>query len=183
MNLFNHRGDLFYVLPWVILFLCFFSPFSIVITSLGEERANLSVFRMFVRFMHVWFCQFPLPLGVWEGLRFVNVAFPELFSYLFVYQLKVNNFPAFFNTVIGQAAIPWRLVCKLLESTCAYLWVRIASPPRTHTPCPLLPTFPFCYELCFMFSIAYENHANNIETFNSTPGYLDDLHAIDHEYF
>ena len=28
----------------------FFSPFSIAITSLGEERPNLSVFCMFVRF-------------------------------------------------------------------------------------------------------------------------------------
>ena len=28
----------------------FFSPFSIVITSLGKERANFSVFRTFVRF-------------------------------------------------------------------------------------------------------------------------------------
>ena len=28
----------------------FFSPLSIGITSLGEERANLSAFRMFVRF-------------------------------------------------------------------------------------------------------------------------------------
>ena len=26
---------------------------------------------------------FPLPLGVWEGLRFVIVALPGLFSYLF----------------------------------------------------------------------------------------------------
>ena len=34
------RGDLFYVLPCVILFVCFFSPFSIAITSLGEERAK-----------------------------------------------------------------------------------------------------------------------------------------------
>ena len=33
--------------------LVFFSPFSIVITSLGEERANLSVFRTFVRFVLV----------------------------------------------------------------------------------------------------------------------------------
>ena len=47
-----------------------FSPFSTVITSLGEERANLSV------------CRFPLPLGVWEELRFVIVAIPGLFSYL-----------------------------------------------------------------------------------------------------
>ena len=39
------RGDLFYVLPCVILFLYFFSPFNIAITSLGEERANLSAFR------------------------------------------------------------------------------------------------------------------------------------------
>ena len=41
-----------------------FSPFSIVITSLGEERANLSVFHTFVRFVLVWFCWFPLPFGV-----------------------------------------------------------------------------------------------------------------------
>ena len=33
--------------------LVFFSPFSIAITSLGEERANLSAFRMFVRFVLV----------------------------------------------------------------------------------------------------------------------------------
>ena len=34
--------------------LLFFSPFSIAITSLGEERANLSAFRTFVRFALVW---------------------------------------------------------------------------------------------------------------------------------
>ena len=50
--------------------LVFFCPFSIAITSLGEERANLSAFRTFVRFVLVWICLFPLPLGVWEGLRF-----------------------------------------------------------------------------------------------------------------
>ena len=62
----------------------FFSPFSIAITSLGEERANLSAFRTFVPFVLVWICQFPLPLGVWEGLlQFVIVALPGLFSYLF----------------------------------------------------------------------------------------------------
>ena len=36
----------------------FFSPFSIAITSLGEERANLSTFRTFVRFELVWLCLF-----------------------------------------------------------------------------------------------------------------------------
>ena len=64
--------------------LVFFSPFSIAITSLGEERANLSAFRTFFRFVLVWICRFPLPLGVWEGRRFVIVALPGLFSYLFL---------------------------------------------------------------------------------------------------
>ena len=32
--------------------------------------------------MLVWICRFPLPLGVWEWLRFVIVAFPGLFFYL-----------------------------------------------------------------------------------------------------
>ena len=63
--------------------LVFLSPFSIAITSLGEERANLSTFRTLVRFVLLWICQFPLPLGVWEGVRFVIVALPGLFSYLF----------------------------------------------------------------------------------------------------
>ena len=58
----------------------FFSPFSIAIISLGEERASLGAFRTFVRFALVWFCLFPLP-GIREGLRFVIVALPGLFSY------------------------------------------------------------------------------------------------------
>ena len=78
------QGYLFYILLCVILFLCVFSHFSIAITSLGEERAYLSAFRTFVRFVLVWFCLFPLPLGVWGGLRFVIVALPE-FSLTFLY--------------------------------------------------------------------------------------------------
>ena len=65
---------------------CVFSPFSIAITSLGEERANLSAFRMFYRFVLIWICRFPLPLDVWEGLRFVIVALSGFFSYLFYYR-------------------------------------------------------------------------------------------------
>ena len=64
--------------------LVFISPFSIAITSLGEERANLGAFRTFVRFVFVWICRSPLPLGVWEGMRFVIVALPGLFSYPFL---------------------------------------------------------------------------------------------------
>ena len=94
------RGDLLYVFPCVILFLCFFfSPFSIAITSLGEERANLSAFRTFVRFVSVWICRFPLPHGVWEGLRFVIVALPGLFSYPFFFRngFVIVAFPGHLN--------------------------------------------------------------------------------------
>ena len=48
----------------------------------GEERANISVFRTFVRFALVWFCLFSHPLCVWDGLRLVIVALPGLFSCL-----------------------------------------------------------------------------------------------------
>ena len=69
-------------LPMCQFVLVFFSPFSIAIASLEEERANLSAFHTFVRFVLVWICRFPLSLGVWEGLRFVIVAVSGLFSYL-----------------------------------------------------------------------------------------------------
>ena len=67
--MFIFRGDLFYVLPCVILFLCFSVLLALLLPRLLEERANFSAFRTFVRFVPVWFCLFPLPLGVREGLR------------------------------------------------------------------------------------------------------------------
>ena len=60
----------------------FFSPFSIAITSLGEERANFSAFCTFVRFALVWFCLFPLPLGVWDAV--CNYGTSWTFSFLIV---------------------------------------------------------------------------------------------------
>ena len=50
---FSLRGDLLYCFSVCHFVLVFFSPFSIAITSLGEERANLSAFRTFVRFVLV----------------------------------------------------------------------------------------------------------------------------------
>ena len=70
-------------LPLCCFVLVFFSPISIAITLLGEERANLSAFRTFVRFALVWVCLFLLPLGVCKGLRFVIVVLPRPFSFLF----------------------------------------------------------------------------------------------------
>ena len=77
----TRRFVLSLVLCYFVLML--FSPFIIAITSLGEERANFSAFRTFVRFGLAWFCLFSLPLGVWEGLRLVIVALPGLSAYLF----------------------------------------------------------------------------------------------------
>ena len=65
----------------VLFVLVFFGPFGVVVASLGSGvgwgrggGAGLGAFRTFVRFALVWFCLFPLPLGVWEGLRIVIVA-------------------------------------------------------------------------------------------------------------
>ena len=52
--------------------------------GVGLGRAGLGAFRTFVRFVLVWICRFPLPLGVWEVRRFMIVAPPWLFSYLFI---------------------------------------------------------------------------------------------------
>ena len=42
------------------------------------------------------FCLFPLPLGVWEGLRLVIVAHPGLFSYPFILSLASCFCPCVF---------------------------------------------------------------------------------------
>ena len=81
----------------------FFSPFSIAITSLGEERANLSAFRTFVPFALVWFCLFSLPLSVCKGLRFVIVALPGLFSYIFLFCVYSKSS----MTRIPMVRLPW----------------------------------------------------------------------------
>ena len=79
---------MFYILTLCYFVLVFFSPFRIAITSLGEERANLSAFRTFVRFVFVWFYRFPHPLGVCKGPRFVIVALPGLSSSLLFYSME-----------------------------------------------------------------------------------------------
>ena len=84
------RGDLLFVFPCVILFLCFSVLLVLRLPRLGKRELILVLFVRFVRFVIVWICRFPLPLGIWEGLRFVIVALPGLFSYLF-FLLDKNN--------------------------------------------------------------------------------------------
>ena len=60
--------------------------FSIVITSLGEERTGICrvlFVHLFVYFGCVNVCPFSLPFRVRDWLRFVIVALPGLLYYLY----------------------------------------------------------------------------------------------------
>ena len=109
-----------------------FSPFSIAITSLWDERANLSAFRTFVRFVLVWICRFPLPLGVWEELRFVIVALPGLFSYLFFFLSRTSSFSpvihSSFSPVIHRCKSDW--VGELIRNRRYYYFMEFG--PKTN---------------------------------------------------
>ena len=72
------RGDLFYVLPCVILFLCFAVLLALRLPGLGKRELILV---LFVRLFDCLVGRFPLPLGVWEGLRCVIMALSGFFSY------------------------------------------------------------------------------------------------------
>ena len=97
--------------------LVFFNSFSIAVTSLGEERANFSAFCAFVRFVLVWFCRFPLPLGAWEGLRFVIVALPGLL-FIFFFDWKVRKLRKEITEIVFS--------CR---ST--FCWCAVVNPERT----------------------------------------------------
>ena len=74
------RGDLLYVFPCVILFLCFSVLLVLQLPRLGKRELILVLFVRLFGLCLVGFVGF---LGVWEGLRFVIVALPGLFSYIF----------------------------------------------------------------------------------------------------
>ena len=111
------RGDLFYVLPCVILFLCFSVLLALRLLAWERERANLTAFRTFVRFVLVWFCRFSLPLGVWEGLRFVIVALSGLFSYLFFIFLH-DNICCGYSLEAPQDGQTWVTFWKISPGKC-----------------------------------------------------------------
>ena len=55
--------------------------------ELLNDYNQILIFLLVLLFcLELWFCRFPLPVGVWEGLRFVIVALPRLFSYLFLHK-------------------------------------------------------------------------------------------------
>ena len=62
--------------------LVFFGPFGIAVASLGDGGGfgvGAGAFRAFVRFVLVWVCLFPLPLGVWEGAAVCDCGTPWTF--------------------------------------------------------------------------------------------------------
>ena len=133
------RGDLFLslVLCYFVLVLFFFSVLSALrLLRLGKKRANLSAFRTFVRFALDWFCLFPLPLGVLEGLRLVIVALPRLFSYPF------SCLHIYFT-----GRLPKDSVCTFEDGLCGWTnvkdkrdsgldWTRLKGPSPTENTGP-----------------------------------------------
>ena len=93
---------------WCYFVLVFLFLLALRLPRLGK-RANLSAFRTFIRFTLVWLCLFYLPLGVWIGLRFVIVALPGLFSYLFFCKDNDYNVTECFAKIMKQM---WRLVLQ-----------------------------------------------------------------------
>ena len=77
--------------------LVFFSPFSIAITSLGEERANLSAFRTFVRLVLVWTAGFLFSWGLGRaafcdcGIPWTFLL-PFFFFFFFFFFFKESNY-------------------------------------------------------------------------------------------
>ena len=122
----TRRFVLSLALYYFVLVLVFFSPFSIVISSLGEERANFCALRTFVRFALVRFCLFPLLLGVWKGLQLVIVALFGLFSYLFF----VNSYTMTWSSAYYFEVTVHQILAGLcsFENFCDFFLMRLTPP-------------------------------------------------------
>ena len=117
--------------------------------SLGEKRANLSAYRTFVRFVLVWICRFLLPLGVMEGLLFVIVALPGLFSYFFF----------FFFFFFCDCGTPWTFFLPVFHILRAFLWscssLFLLSVPRDGF---VIEAFPGYLHLCCFICLIFDRH-------------------------
>ena len=72
--------------------------------------------RLFDLCLSGWICRFPLPFGVWEGLRFVIVALPGLFSYHFFYQRlygQNNMADAGFNAPVYLILLSYNAIIRI----------------------------------------------------------------------
>ena len=81
------------------LALCFSVHLALRLPRLGKRELILVLFVRLFDFRWFGFCLFPLPLDVWEGLQFVIVALPGLFSYLFFF-FFLDNFSLTYDPVV-----------------------------------------------------------------------------------
>ena len=67
---------MFHVVICIFFFVYLYVDGSGPITSVGEERANLSAV-VYLSLCGFYLERFPLSLGAWDGLRFFIVVLPE----------------------------------------------------------------------------------------------------------
>ena len=114
------RGDLMYVFPCIILFFCFFSPFSLAITRLGKRELILVLFvRLFdlclfgfVGFLFLLWSGKGYGLWLWHSLDF------SLTFYFSMTQTPMTLWPWLFRTRFWVPRNSWRKqICRVhLES-------------------------------------------------------------------
>ena len=119
------RGDLFFVLPCVILFLRFSVLLGLRLPRLGKRELILVLFVHLIDFYLFGICRFPLPLGVWEGRRFVIVLLPGLFSYLVLEAFMRTEF-----LCISVLRVASRPRVKFASCRSALTSPAAPSPPR-----------------------------------------------------
>ena len=74
----------------------------------------------------IWICRFPLPLGVWEGLRFVIVAVPGHFSYPFFGTSKIEVTPDTLPHLVAFTTDIYVAVILMLFVLSVALWMLAA---------------------------------------------------------
>ena len=91
--------------------LVFFSPFSIAITSLGEERV---VLVRFVRLFNLSLFGFVCFLFL---LRFVIMALPIFFSYLFFLEREASFFFFFFFFLLCNMTVIYKMSYNFINDS------------------------------------------------------------------
>ena len=132
----------------------------------------------------------PLRLAVFKALT--EELSKEKFH--FILYIVCNDRRAFFTSDAVRNYNLWscQKVCEALTFLLDNIYIRFGSklyrqivgfPMGTNCVPLVADLFLFCYERNFMLSLSDDNESEGIESFNSTPRYLDDLLNIDNRFF
>ena len=90
------------------------------VTSVGEERANLSAV-VYLYLCGFCFERFPLPLGAWGGLRYFIVALPEPSINYFSMEMNGNEALRYHELMGLKPSVSCfeTLFCDFIVNTCA----------------------------------------------------------------